>query len=221
MTAPRCLLWDIDGTLIDTTDLIVDALDHVYRTHIGRTLPRPEIRALIGTPLASQVTALGAPEAVGASSDAMVREFIRYYEVRRDEERLIPPALDTLRAGYATGHATGLVTSKNRAEIANSLPRLGIDGHVHLVVTADDVALPKPAPDGILAALAALGVAPDDAVYIGDTVHDMRAGERAGVRRCAVTWGAALRPDLLAEAPDMICDDPRTLAAILGIASAP
>ncbi len=214
---PRALLWDIDGTLIDTTDLIVAALDHAYRTFIGRTLPRDEIRALIGMPLKDQVRIFGELDQFGVDQAEMEGEFVRYYEERRHHERIIEPAVEVLRLGHRLGIPTALVTSKNHAEIRNTLPRLGIADFVDHVVTADDVARPKPDPESVVVATERCGVAPGEAVFIGDTVHDMQAGEGAGVRRCAVTWGAAPRPVLLAEQPELVCDDPERLAAVLSL----
>jgi HAD superfamily hydrolase (TIGR01509 family) len=211
------LLWDIDGTLIDTTHLVAAGLDHVYRTFLGRTMPMEDIRAIIGTPLAEQVRVFGDPAQWGVSAEEMEAEFIRYWEARKHEERLIPEVIATLIAGKRQGRKTGLVTSKNHAEIRNTLPRTGIADFVDAVVTADDVTNPKPDPEGVGQALRLLQSAPSDAIFIGDTVHDLRAGRDAGVARCAVTWGAAPRARLVAESPELICNEPGELAALLGI----
>lgn len=213
---PRALLWDIDGTLIDTTDLIVGGLDHIYRRFLGRSVPRDDLRALIGIPLSRQVRWFGDPAEFGASAAEMEAAFIGYYEQHQHLERLIAPALDVLVRLRDRGLPTAVVTSKNREEIANTLPRLGIESRVDVVVTAEDVRYPKPAPDGVLLAIERLGVRPAEAVFIGDTLHDLRAGLSAGVRVCAVTWGAAPRQLLAAHAPDALCDDPARLAETLG-----
>ncbi len=214
---PRTLLWDIDGTLVDTTDLITSALDHVYRKFLGKTLPKEELRAIIGIPLSSQLRVFGEPADFGVCQPDMEAEFIRFYEGHRDIERLVLAAADALKAGKRLGRKTGLVTSKNNEEIANTLPRLGIQEFVDVVVSADDVSLPKPDPAGVLLAMKRLEARPEDTMFIGDTVHDMRAGRSAGVRTCAVTWGAAPRDVLMAEHPDLICDDSERLAGLLGL----
>lgn len=212
-----CLLWDIDGTLIDTTTLIVEALDHTYRTFLSRTLPPEQIRTIIGIPLVRQIYALGDPVSFGVSPEAMMEEFIRYYEANQSRERVIETAVSTLIAGKRSGRPTGLVTSKNRAEIANTLPRLAIAPYVDCIVCADDVQRPKPDPEGLLIALKRLSARPETTLYIGDTVHDMRAGKSAGVVRCAVTWGAATREQLDAERPEYLLCDPSELAAVLDL----
>ena len=212
-----CLLWDVDGTLIDTTALIVEALDHTYRTFLSRALPPDEIRAIIGTPLVEQIYALGDPRAFGISPEAMMQEFIRYYEANKSRERIIETSVAMLIAGKRAGRLTGLVTSKNREEIANTLPRLAILPYVDCIVCADDVQRPKPDPEGLLTAMKRLCATPEDTLYIGDTVHDMRAGKSAGVHRCAVAWGAATREQLAAEDPEYLLCDPSELAGVLAL----
>lgn len=214
---PYALLWDIDGTLIDTTALIVSALDHTYRAFLHRTLPPEEIQAIIGTPLSAQIRVFGEPATLGADPRAMEEAFIRFYESHKHLERVVEGAVEALKAGRRAGKPTALVTSKNDAEIANTLPRLGIAQCVDTIVSADDVCRPKPDPEGVLLALKRLGARPEEALFIGDTVHDMRAGRAAGVRRCAVTWGAAPRALLQAEEPDLLCDSPDDLARLLGL----
>lgn len=211
------LLWDIDGTLIDTTELVINGLDHVYRKFIGKTLPYDEIRALVGIPLVKQLQVFGDFATIGSTQEEMEREFIRFWEERKDQERVLPAVTSTLIRGFQAGVKTGLVTSKNLSEIANTLPRLGIADYVDCIVSSDDVRNPKPDPEGILLALRRMEVKPDDAIFIGDSVYDMRAGRDAGVRRCAVTWGAATIKDLMAEAPDIICNNQIDLARLLDI----
>ncbi len=211
----RLLLWDIDGTLIDTTTLIISGLDEIYRHYIGRTLERSELRKLIGIPLSAQMWALGDPAEHGADVGEMCREFIRYYETHRHLERVIEPAILALRRFHGDGVPTALVTSKNRTELSNTLPRLGISKDVDLVVSADDVKNPKPAPDSILLALKKLEAEPEDAVFIGDTVHDLQAGSAAGVRCCAVAWGAGPIEQLNGMNPDYLCIEPDQLVDTL------
>jgi len=213
---PRVLLWDIDGTLIDTTGLILAALDHTYRTFLNRILPPDDLRGIIGIPLSEQMRIFGDPAEYGRDSGQMESEFIRFYEANRELERIVDEAVSALIAGKQAGRPTALVTSKNRAEIANTLPRLGILPYVDAIISADDVANPKPDPEGILLALQKLDSGPGDALFIGDTVHDMRAGKAAGVRCCAVAWGAGPFELLIAESPEFFCENPADLRRIIG-----
>ncbi len=213
-----CLLWDVDGTLTDSTELIADALEYVYQTYCHRSLPYEERRALIGTPLKKQIRVFGEPEAFGQTEQVLIDGFIAFYEANRERERILHPVLAVLIEGKRRGLPTALVTSKNREELANTLPRLEIADYLDATITADDIARPKPAPDGLLRALSLLQVAPEKfgmAVYIGDTVHDMEAARGAGVRGVGVTWGAAGRARLKIEAPAFLCDTPDDLRRLL------
>jgi HAD superfamily hydrolase (TIGR01549 family) len=218
MEAKACLLWDIDGTLIDTTILITDALDHIYRRFFGQTLPYEELRALIGIPLKKQIRVFGELDTWGIEEEVITADFIAYYETHRHEERILTEVISVLIEGKTRGLPTGLVTSKNDAEITNTLPRLGIADHVDVIVSADSIAHPKPDPEGLRLALQRLAIPPErlsSVYYIGDTVHDMHAAHAAGVQSIGVTWGAAGRARLAAETPSFLCDTPDELRRVL------
>jgi len=213
-----CLLWDVDGTMVDTTALIVESLDHIYRRYYGQTLSHEELRALIGTPLRKQVRVFGEPEKYGVDEETITADFIGYYEANRERERILEGVTALVREGKQRGLPTALVTSKNREELANTLPRLGIAEWVDVAITADDVTHPKPDPEGLKLALQSLGIPLEragEAFYIGDTVHDMRAARDADVRGIGVTWGAATQAQLEAFSPAFICDAPEQLRRIL------
>lgn len=216
-TCPQAVLWDIDGTLIDTTALIVAALDDTFREFTGKTLPPDELRTLIGIPLDAQMHALGDPAQYGTTAEIMAQATIAGYERRREQEHVIDEAIQALIYGKRRGVRTALVTSKNDLELANTLPRLGISAYCDAIVSADRVAPDfKPHPKGTLLALELLGVAnPADAVYVGDSVYDMRAARAAGVRSAAVLWGAAPEAALRAENPDYVIESPDELIPTL------
>lgn len=215
---PSALIWDVDGTLIETTALIMESLDFIYRGYFGRTLPAEELRALIGIPLKKQIRVFGELEALGVDEAAITDDFITYYEAHRERERILTDVIAVLREGKRRGYPTALVTSKNEEELANTLPRLGIADCVDVAVTADAITHPKPDPEGMRLALRRLGIPSEripDAVYIGDTVHDMQAARGAGIRGVGVVWGAAGRHRLAAESPTFLCDTPDDLRRLL------
>lgn len=207
----RAILFDVDGTLIDTVDLIVKALDYTYRKHLGISLPRAEIRRLIGLPLKVQMRYLDDRVAGNAPHELMEADEVAYYKAHRDEERVIPEAVEAVRTAFRKGYAVALVTSKNREELSLSWAKLRLDDAVHTVVTSDDTERHKPAPDPVLKALERLGVQPDEAIYIGDTVFDLSCGRAAGVQVAAVAWGAHLPEDLHAAQPDYYFETPTDL----------
>lgn len=210
-----CLLWDVDGTLTDTTALIAEALDVVYQKYYNKQISYEERRALIGTPLKKQIRIFGEPEEFGTNEAAVMADFIHHYETQKHREKILEPVIAILIEGKQRGFPTALITSKNREELANTLPRLGIAEVIDIAVTADDVLRPKPAPEGLLKALAHVGCVSERAVYIGDTLHDMRAAKSAGVAGIGVTWGAATYEMMHAESPAYICESPEALRDLL------
>jgi HAD superfamily hydrolase (TIGR01549 family) len=141
----------------------------------------------------------------------MEADEVAYYQAHRDQERVIPEAVQAVQAAYRKGYVVALVTSKNREELRISLPKLAIDAYVDTIVTSDDTERHKPAPDPVLKALEWLHVAPEQAIYIGDTVFDLSCGRAAGVFVGAVAWGAHLPEDLRAAQPDYYFETPADL----------
>jgi len=211
------MLWDVDGTLIDTTALIVGALDATLSQFTGKTLPTNELRALIGIPLDQQMRIFGDPENFGTTAEKMAEGLIRHYERRREQERPIPEAIDALIYFKRQGIKTGLVTSKSDEELANTLPRLGVSAYCDVIISADHVApFYKPHPRPVLAALDKLGVTdPRSAIFIGDSVYDIQSGKAAGTLTAAVLWGAATEATLKQQYPDFLIARPEDLLSDL------
>lgn len=207
----RCALFDIDGTLVDTVELIVRALDHTFRKHLGVEIPRDELRRTIGLPLHEQVRLFDHLVDFVPDHRAMEADEIAFYESHQHLERVIPEAVEALKEAKDAGLRTALVTSKNRTELETFLPRLNVDGWVDTVVSSSDVARPKPAPDPVLVALKRLNTSPQEAVFVGDTVYDIHCARGAGVKVIAVSWGAHPTEMLRAESPDWLMEDPTQL----------
>lgn len=207
----RCALFDIDGTLVDTVELIVRALDHTFRKHLGVQISRDELRRTIGLPLHKQVRLFDHLVDFAPDHRAMEADEIDYYESHKHLERIIPEAVEALKEAKRAGLRTALVTSKNRQELEMFLPRLGVNGWVDAVVSSSDVTRPKPAPDPVLVALQRLGARPQEAVFVGDTVYDIQCAREAGVQVIAVGWGAHPVPVLRAESPDWLLEEPAQL----------
>ncbi|GIV13192.1 MAG: HAD-IA family hydrolase [Fimbriimonadales bacterium] len=205
----RAILFDVDGTLIDTVQLIVKALDYTYRKHLGIALPHEEIRRLIGLPLHVQMHYLDDRVSHPVDHLQMENDERAYYEAHRHEERVIPEMVEAVREAKRRGYRTALVTSKNRLEYAISRPQLQLDDWIDTLVTAEDTERHKPHPDPVLKALERLKVAPEEALYIGDTVYDLTCGRSAGTQVAAVAWGAHLPEDLRAAQPDYFFEHPQ------------
>jgi pyrophosphatase PpaX len=209
----EAVLWDVDGTLIDTTALIVGALDETYMLFVGKSLPTSKLRELIGIPIDRQMRIFGDPESFGTTVAEMSEGLIKHYERRREQERPIVEAIEALIYCKRQGLKTALVTSKNEEELANTLPRLGISAYCDAIISADIVAPDyKPHPKPVLTALELLGVVnPKAALFIGDSIYDIRSGKAAGTLTAAVLWGAATESTLRMENPGYIISSPDDL----------
>jgi pyrophosphatase PpaX len=213
----KAILWDIDGTLIDTTALIVGVLESTFKHFTGKDVPHEELRSLIGIPLDGQVGYLGDPTLYGTTVDEMSAYAVRAYERGRDQERVIPEVVEALIEIKRRGIPTALVTSKSDVEVANSLPRLGVSAYCDAIITADQVApYYKPHPRPVQLALEKLGHPdPQSVIFIGDSVHDMQSGKAAGVKVAAVLWGAATQAMLESESPDLVFHRPSEIVPAL------
>jgi pyrophosphatase PpaX len=195
----RAVLLDVDGTLIDTADLIADSLEYACRRHLGRTHPRELYYSLIGKPAIVQMEILG-----GAKAPEMMDTAVAYYEVHHEEEHPFPGALDTLAQLHEVGIRLALVTSKTRMELNPTLDRVPLQRYTRVIVTSDLTTRPKPMPDPVYLALQTLQISADETLFVGDSPYDLQSGRAAGVKTGAALWGPHPRATLEAERPDYL-----------------
>ena len=185
MTRYAAILFDLDGTLLDSIDLIVGAFQHTTGLHLGAPIDRAEVVPTIGRPLAAVLEEL-AP-ARGATLLVSYEEYIRLHHDRL--ARLYPETAAVLNDLRARGYPLGIVTSKRRTVAQLAFDATGVDRLVDLVLCVEDTPRAKPAPDPLLAAAARLGLAPGDCLYVGDSRHDLEAAAAAGMPSAAALWG--------------------------------
>ena len=200
------LLFDLDGTLIDSVRLILDSYHHTLRVHGLPARSDADWLRGVGTPLRVQFREWD--NGTGVIED-MVATYRDYNLAHHDAMvRAYDGVGEMLRAVKAAGRKTALVTSKNRQGSLRGLNLTGLTSYIDVLVCADDVVNPKPHPEPVLMALDQLGASATSAVFIGDSVHDMHAGRAAGVRTAAVLWGPFTRADLEPSEPDVWLERP-------------
>jgi pyrophosphatase PpaX len=201
---PRAVLFDLDGTLIDTVELLLASVRHAFNGRDGRVPTEADWVAGIGTPLVAQLR----PYAASDEDLAALVDGYRSYQ-REHHDRLtrpFPGALETVAALRARGHPIGIVTSKGD-DIANrSLAHVGLAPSMDVVIGCDSCTRHKPEPEPVLVALDRLGYAPDEALFVGDSPHDMASGRAAGVITVAALWGPFTREMLAPTAPAYYVD---------------
>lgn len=197
---PFAVLFDLDGTLVDSIELLVRSMEFAFADRTRRP-PRDEWIAAIGTPLDAMLARWADGDADVAFLKARYREHqLAHHDAMTHE---YPGAVATVRALHAAGHPIGLVTSKLEVGARRALRLLDIEACFHAVVGMDATARHKPEPEPVWYALEALGgIPPRRALFVGDSTHDMRAGRAAGVRTAAALWGPFSRDQLAPTAPD-------------------
>lgn len=209
----KAALFDVDGTLVDSVRMIVAGLGDAFEYLFSQRPPEDQIRALIGMPLRTQLALYAPPDTSEAEYDRMAGHCMGRFDAHLDLENPFPEAIRALELCHRNGVKTALVTSKSAPEVEHFRQRFDFLEYVDAIVCATDVARPKPWPDTALAACDALGVAPNEAVFIGDSVHDMRCAKAASVPTIAVTYGSSSHEALAAEDPDCLVGTPEQLLA--------
>ncbi|HEY7699759.1 MAG TPA: HAD-IA family hydrolase [Vicinamibacteria bacterium] len=202
----RTYLFDLDGTLIDSIDLILRAYRHTAERHLSTSPPDSVWRQGLGTPLRQQLSAVTEdPELV----EAMVATYREYHFAHHDSSiKAYPQVVEVVRALAGRGVRLGVVTSKLRMGAERGLVATGLMEFFHAVISADEVTRHKPHPEPVHAALVRLGAEAREAVFIGDSPHDIAAGRDAGVATAGVLWGPFPREELTLASADFLLERP-------------
>jgi pyrophosphatase PpaX len=206
------VLFDLDGTLVDSGAIILSSFKHATQTVLRREFPDEHILAAVGgSNLSEQMRRLDANR---------VDELIAAYRTHNEplHRDLLPCAgiLDALAVLRRERRRVGIVTAKRRETLALALRAIPGLGDFDVVVTSDDTELHKPHPEPILHALELLDAPATDAAYVGDSPFDVRAGNDAGVFTVAVGWGNIHpRERVEAEGPDAFVERPGELLDVL------
>ena len=216
---PRLIVFDVDGTLVDSQAAIVGAMSQAF-ARAGRPAPaRSAALGVVGLSL-PQAMAVLAPE---AGTDEHLRLVGNYREAFAAFRRstggeatmpLYPGALETVARLHAAGYLLGIATGKARRGLDHFLATHGI-GHRFVATRTADDAPSKPHPQMLLGCIAAAGVEPRDAVMVGDTEFDMAMAVAAGCRAIGVSWGYHPAGRVLASGAERIADSFDELGSML------
>jgi pyrophosphatase PpaX len=205
------ILFDLDGTVVDSVVLIRESHRHAVRTVLGQEFSDARLVANVGKPLLEQMEVFSPEHAAELYrvyrewNHAHTAELIAAYDG-------ITPLLEQLSAA---GRKLGLVTSKSRDAVDLAFASLPLGKYFDIVVSADDSVRHKPDPEPLRVALDGLGRTPNGGCYVGDSPFDIEAGRRAGMVTVAVTWGFFGRADLEAVRPDVVCETAAELGQVL------
>lgn len=206
------MLFDLDGTLIDSFETIYDAVN-VAMERLGLPpIPPEDIRPTIGVPLK---VVLGT-----YLETRLVDKAISIYRARQMETllsgtKVMPGAKEVLSELTSRGVFCGVVTNKPTRMAKVVIEHFALDRYFNLIVGLDDVKKPKPDPEGLLWAISHLGLETKDCGYVGDSVIDMFTGKAAGTLALAVATGASSVSDLESAGADFVFRDLKEMAIYL------
>lgn len=209
----RAILFDLDGTLVDSLELILASYRHTMSVHLDRVPPDDAWLRTMGMPLRVQLNSFSrSPEEIAA----MFQTYIAHNQAHHDRLIRVFPGI---REGVArlrdADYRLCVVTSKIREHAIRELRIAGLDGLFDGLVSADEVRRAKPDPEPLLLALDRLGMHASDALMVGDSVYDLDAARAAGVDSAAALWGPFRRDQLEKARPTYWVRDLSDLLTVL------
>jgi pyrophosphatase PpaX len=197
------VLFDLDGTVVDSGSIILASMRHATREVLGRDFGDAELMQAVGGPGLEAQMEVFAPERV----DDLVRVYRAHNEPLHDELEACAGMEDVLLRLHEQGHRLGIVTAKRRSTVELAFARVPIAHLFETVVGGDETQKHKPDPEPLLLAAKRMNANPDETAYVGDSPFDIRAAKAAGMHAIAVTWGRIHdRERLEREEPDAIVD---------------
>ncbi|GLB59809.1 pyrophosphatase PpaX [Cytobacillus sp. NCCP-133] len=205
------ILFDLDGTLIDTNELIISSFLHTLGKYYPERYKREDVLPFMGPTLHETFESIS-PEKV----EEMITVY-REYNIKNHDVLVkeFEGVFETVRTLKESGYKLGIVTTKVSNVVEKGLKLTNLDPFFDVVVTLDDVEKPKPDPEPILKALELLDAKPEEAIMVGDNSHDIEGGKNAGTKTAGVAWTAKGREFLARFEPDYMLDNMADLLDIL------
>ena len=207
----KALLFDFDGTLLNTNDLILDTFMHVLNERFPGKYTREDCLKFIG-PSLQETFDVETP----GETETMIANYQAFNMAHHDElAKSYDGVVETLEQLHAMGIRMAIVSTKKRFSLARGMKLMGIEHLFEVVVGFDDVEHEKPHPEPVLLALSQLGVDKEDALMIGDNYHDILAGQNAGVKTAGVAWSVKGADYLRTFNPDYMLEHMQDLLTIV------
>ncbi|MFD2214702.1 pyrophosphatase PpaX [Metabacillus endolithicus] len=207
------LLFDLDGTLINTNELIIESFLHTLHWYYPDQYKREDVLPFIGPTLYDTFNSINAEK---------VEEMVKVYRKFNHEQHDVlvkeyETVFETVKTLKEKGFKLGIVTTKIRATVNMGLTLTKLDQFFDVVVTLDDVENAKPHPEPVLKALEQLGSKPEEAIMVGDNHHDVEAGKNAGTKTAGVAWSIKGRDYISSHNPDYLLETMSDLLPIVGV----
>lgn len=206
----RTILFDLDGTLIDTNELIIASFAHTFK-QFGLAFTKEEMVEFNGPPLVDTFRSV-----VPGSVEEMVDTYRKHNKEHHDEYvRIFPHVKETLEELQAKGVRIAVVTSKMHEVAKHGIEFTEIDPYIEHLVALDDVKHAKPHPESVIKAMDLIDADPATTLMVGDNYHDIVAGQNAGIRTAGVAWSHKGRDFLAEYEPTYMLEDMRDLLELI------
>ncbi|MDV3427979.1 MAG: HAD family hydrolase [Bacillota bacterium] len=202
----KCIIFDVDGTLIDTEEGILSSLQRVVKEELNQVIDLDKLRFALGITGDSALIKLGISNITRASQN-----WIKYIEDYSHLIKIYDGIEKNLIKLSSAGFYTGIVTSRTVQELNNDFFPLGLQKYMGTIISADDTKKHKPEPDPLLKFLETSGIDASSSLYIGDTIYDMKCANGAVIDFALALWGAKSAEGITAakyilKSPDEIWD---------------
>jgi len=209
----KAVIFDLDGTLIDTNDLILDTFQHVIKECLGRVPTVDELHQVYGKTLDEQMGFFSMER-----SQELVASYKVYYRSHMDERtHLFEGVKSLLDKLFTKGIQMAAVTNKGSRGVQHAFDKFDLGKYFVAAITADDVVKGKPDPEGILTALQQLGVTAEEALFVGDSHSDILAAKGAGVKSVLVGWTFFHEDHYATFEADFVIEKPMDLMGLIAM----
>lgn len=189
MKAIKLVIFDLDGTIIDSLDDLTDATNHMLSEMDRRVLTRSDVRKLVGQG-ARRLVERAVPDISSKDMERALGYFLSFNDDHiADKTRLYPHVTETLKSLRKFGCRLAVVSNKNASLCRKVMDKLGLKDFFEAVIGADTLPFRKPSPEPVMKLLRDFGVNPGESVIVGDSINDVAAGKAAGVLTVGCTYG--------------------------------
>ncbi|MGY0374920.1 pyrophosphatase PpaX [Clostridium sp. JNZ J1-5] len=207
----KAVLFDLDGTLINTNDLIIKSFQYTFKKHMDREVDRDKIVKHFGEPLIYSMEQYDKENA-----ELMVNIFREFNETKHDElVSIFDNVEDSLIELEKLNIKRAVVSSKRRPMVERGLKLFNIYDNMDAIITPEDTEKHKPDGQPALKACEVLGISPEEAIMVGDSYNDILCGKNAGCLTCLVKYTALPMEEMLSYKPDHVIDSLMDLVKII------
>jgi pyrophosphatase PpaX len=200
----QCVVFDMDGTLTQTNQLIYDSFNYIAQKYAGRTFSIPEITAMFGPPEEGALLGIVRQDQL----KEVMADYLTFYRTQHNRlARLFPGIDDVLKFIRQRGLKLALFTGKGIETTTITLEEFGIKAYFDYVVTGSDVENHKPSAEGLQKILNHFALPPEDVLMVGDHVSDVKAAHEAGVKIAAVVWDSYAKDKVLQMKTDAVFEN--------------